>query len=229
MRFKSSIIALSTSTFLITAPAFAERTHTQQALVEGGTFTSMAIAGAVAGGPVGMIVGALGGAFLADQTRKANNSEIQLHQQEAEMVQMETHLARSERDIANMEVELLQKLTFQVLFATGEDALTELDIQRVEKLANYLKSHPNLLVNLDGHTDIRGSDEYNNVLSLERAKAVKQALIEQGIEDTRITHKGFGSEFAEAEKGDKDGYAKDRKVIIELMPEQVSEESLAQF
>ncbi len=229
MKFKTSLITFSAISILAVQPAFATRPESQQTLIEGGTFASIAMTGAIAGGPVGMIAGAITGAFLADQTRKAYDSEIKIQKQDATMTQMEISLAEHEQTLANMEVELLHKLTFQVLFATGSDKLTELDHTRVEKLANYLKAHPNLNVNLDGHADIRGTDEYNNVLSLERAKSVKEALIASGIKSSRITHQGLGSEFAEAEKGDKEDYAKDRKVIIDIYPTDEGSDSVAQF
>ncbi len=216
-------LILGTTLIATSTPAFAERTETQQALLETGTFTSLTLVGAAVGGPVGMIAGALGGVFLAEETRSANQNELALAQQTKMNQQLEADRVNNEQKLTQMQKALVDKLTFQVLFASGEDTLNELDHQRVLKLADYLKEHPNLMVHLDGHTDIRGSDEYNNVLSLERAKSIKTALINEGIEAHRITLEGHGAHYAKADqtraKDNPAEYAQDRKVVIELAPE----------
>ena len=223
--FASSILVST----LVANPAFAERSANQQALVEGGTFSTLTFAGAVAGGPIGMIVGAFSGALLAQETRAANDREIALQEQKLQSTKLEETLLKNEQNIAQLQQELVQKLTFQILFATGDDSLNELDKQRVGKLAKFLQDNPNLHVQLDGYTDIRGTDEYNNVLSFERAKSINEALIEQGVDAARIKFKGHGSTFASATKGDDAEYAKDRKVMIQLLSEGSSDDSVVQY
>ena len=55
-----------------------------------------------------------------------------------------------------------------------------------------LKANPDLRVRVDGHTDARGSDAYNQSLSERRAAAVRQFFIEEGIEPGRLESRGFG-------------------------------------
>lgn len=215
MKLTFSILSLTLSS-LLTAPAFAERSATSQAWVEGGTFTTLTVAGTVLGGPLGMVIGAAAGAWLAEETRNANQRDIALTDSATRAAQQEESLMHTEQQMAELQQDLVTKMTFQVLFATGEDTLNELDRQRVEKLAAFLQEHPRLNVTLDGHTDRRGTDEYNNVLSIERAKSVKSALLERGIDAARIQLKGHGSSYATAAAGDEAGFAKDRKVVIEL-------------
>lgn len=205
------------STALVTTPVFAARNKTQQAIVEGGTFASSAIAGTVAGGPIGFIIGALGGAFLAKQTRVANSAELSQYQATVEVEKLTHTISEQRSQITLLEEETVDKLTFQVMFATGEDTLSSVDLRRVKILAYYLEQNPNLIITLDGHADPRGTDEYNNVLSQERAQAIKLALMELGISSHRINTKGHGANQSTAQKGNLEDYAKDRRVDIQII------------
>ncbi|MDX1589725.1 MAG: OmpA family protein [Oleiphilaceae bacterium] len=64
----------------------------------------------------------------------------------------------------------------------------------LRRVAEDLKVHDHVTVRIEGHTDSIGSAEYNDKLSRERAEAVKQFLVEQGIDEDRITTIGFGLE-----------------------------------
>jgi len=203
---------------LSTSQSHAARGQVQQATLEGTAFTGLTIAGAVAAGPVGFIVGALGGAFLADQSRQANNAKLALLQADVEQQQLQTALDEQKMRLQAVGAEVVSKLSFQILFATGSDTLNELDLQRLSALAEHLERNPDLVVLLDGHADPRGTDEYNNVLSQERAKAVKEALETFGISAGRIRYQGHGNRFTSAPKGDEDAYRQERRVDITLEP-----------
>lgn len=63
-------------------------------------------------------------------------------------------------------------------------------------IGDFLLKYPNLIVEITNHTDYRGSDEYNNRLSQEKAKACVNYLTkEKQIDPTRITPKGYGESF----------------------------------
>lgn len=192
------------------------RTPNQQAAVEGTTFVGMTIAGTVAAGPIGFIAGALGGAFLADQSRRANQAEITLKEADKAQEQLQHALQQKEDDLNRLEELAAQRMTFQVLFATGTDTLNELDKQRIKALAEHLHSNPELTVSLDGHADPRGTDEYNNVLSQERAKAIKDALEKLGVASERIRYSGHGNRYSTAGKGNEEAYQLERRVDITI-------------
>ena len=80
-----------------------------------------------------------------------------------------------------------------IQFEFGSAALMEDSEEGVEMLKDFLVSHPEITVELAGHTDNVGSDAYNLKLSEERAEVVRQALIAKGIDETRLTAKGYGS------------------------------------
>lgn len=196
--------------------AHAARSNPQQAALEGSTFAGLTIAGTVAAGPVGFLLGALGGAFLAEQTRQANNRELALQQINAEHLVLQQALREEQMRTGELEELATEAMTFQVLFATGADTLNDLDLQRVRILADYLQANPELSVILEGHADPRGTDEYNNVLSQERAKSVKHALESMGVEADRIIHAGHGTSFSSAAKGDEEAYRQERRVDITI-------------
>ena len=64
---------------------------------------------------------------------------------------------------------------------------TELD-----RLAELLKSNPDLKIEIAGHTDNQGNAEANQVLSENRAKAVRDFLVRVDIDEARLTYKGYG-------------------------------------
>lgn len=80
-----------------------------------------------------------------------------------------------------------------IQFEFNSSALTENSEEGVAMLADFLESHPEIHVELAGHTDNVGSDAYNLELSSARAEVVRQALIIKGIAESRLTAKGYGS------------------------------------
>lgn len=76
------------------------------------------------------------------------------------------------------------------------DAAVELD-----KLVRVLKDNPAIEIELGSHTDARGNDQYNYILSDKRAYAVVQYLINNGIDPTRLTYKGYGEKVLVNECG----------------------------
>lgn len=111
----------------------------------------------------------------------------------------------------------LLKLAFQILFSPGADRLNDMELQRIQNLSRYLREQTDLIVVLDGHADPRGTDEYNNVLSQERAKAIKAAFLEMGIDTERIVCCGHGASRSSAGKGDLEGYSKERRVDLQIL------------
>jgi outer membrane protein OmpA-like peptidoglycan-associated protein len=189
------------------------------AIKQGTVFTTSTIAGAVIGGPVGFILGALGGAYMGEQIEKADHleaTEWQLSESEAQIVQLHGQLADARLVADDLAKVALQSLEFQVLFHTGEDHLTDRDLVRVEALGNYLEKNPSANVRLVGHADPRGTDEYNNVLSDQRALAVQNALERYGISSDRIERRAYGSAHSTAKNGDREAYALERRVDIEI-------------
>ncbi|NNE30512.1 MAG: OmpA family protein [Saprospiraceae bacterium] len=79
-----------------------------------------------------------------------------------------------------------------VFFDTASSELRPESFSELEKLKNFLNENPGLVIRIQGHTDNVGEDLYNKDLSLARAKAVYQFLIDKGISLQRLSFEGFG-------------------------------------
>jgi outer membrane protein OmpA-like peptidoglycan-associated protein len=79
-----------------------------------------------------------------------------------------------------------------VLFDTAKYTLKPGAREKLSKVAGILLAYPGLNVEVDGHTDNVGSDEYNQNLSNQRAESVRSYLVAQGVLTGSVTAKGFG-------------------------------------
>jgi OOP family OmpA-OmpF porin len=86
--------------------------------------------------------------------------------------------------------------------------------QRIKEVADYLKRHSDTDVVIEGHTDNKGSEEYNRNLSQRRANSVRRYLINKfGISSSRITAKGYGESKPIANNNTNQGRQRNRRVI----------------
>src|ERR1035441_5756808 len=79
-----------------------------------------------------------------------------------------------------------------VLFDTAKYTLKPGAREKLSKVAGILLAYPGLNIEVDGHTDNVGSDEYNQNLSDQRAESVRAYLVAQGVLTGSVTAKGFG-------------------------------------
>lgn len=82
----------------------------------------------------------------------------------------------------------------------------------IENHGQYLASYPDVKVRLEGHTDERGSREYNIALGERRALSVRQLLLLQGVSENQITTISFGEELPALEGHDESSWSKNRRV-----------------
>jgi peptidoglycan-associated lipoprotein len=79
-----------------------------------------------------------------------------------------------------------------------------------------LQANPNVAIRIAGHTDERGSDEYNLALGQRRAAAAKRYLVERGIAESRIETISYGEERPVAQGSDEDAWAQNRRAEFEI-------------
>jgi len=79
-----------------------------------------------------------------------------------------------------------------VLFDTGKWTLKPGAREKLAKISGIILSHPGLKLEVEGHTDSVGSDEFNQTLSERRAFSVRDFLVQEGINGSSITATGFG-------------------------------------
>ena len=92
-------------------------------------------------------------------------------------------------ELAPGDAVVLQNIQFEY----NSSALTDDSQAGIEMLVEFLKRNPDLKVELAGHTDDVGSASYNQKLSADRAESVRKALIDHGIDETRLSAKGYGA------------------------------------
>ena len=86
----------------------------------------------------------------------------------------------------------------------------------LKEAANVLKENANLKVSVEGHTDAKGSDDYNLKLSMRRAAAVKAFLIQEGVAESRLSTRGLGESQPVASNETDDGRAQNRRVELKV-------------
>ena len=99
-----------------------------------------------------------------------------------------------------------------IFFDFDKSVLLPQSYVELHNLTILLQEHPNMKIELSGHTDNKGKDKYNEQLSTNRAKAVYDYLISQGIEKKRLKYKGYGAKHPIAENKTDEGRAKNRRV-----------------
>jgi outer membrane protein OmpA-like peptidoglycan-associated protein len=105
------------------------------------------------------------------------------------------------------------------LFATGKADLNANGMRAVGDLATYLKNYPSATARLTGYTDSTGSAKINAALSQARAESVKTALVNQGIDGSRLMASGEGPSNPIASNNTAAGRQKNRRVEVAIIPE----------
>ncbi len=101
-----------------------------------------------------------------------------------------------------------------VYFAFDSDVVSEEGRQVLKYYADRLLSQPDIRVRLEGHTDERGSPEYNLALGERRAKAVKEVLVLFGVDPSRIEVISYGEARPAVDGHDEAAWAKNRRVEL---------------
>ena len=132
--------------------------------------------------------------------RQVQTDEPAVQEQDQEMAAEKTaeelEQERMEREAAErrLRAEKIKFMYEDVYFVKGRYSLSSEAQEILKRKAAWLMKHPDLNVLVEGHTDERGSKEYNFALGDLRAGAVKSFLIRQGIESPRLIAVSYGNE-----------------------------------
>src|SRR5699024_7791137 len=98
-----------------------------------------------------------------------------------------------------------------VAFATGQTSLRPEAKSHLGKLVQFVQSKPGKRIRIEGYTDSSGNAAINQSISLQRARSVGQALVEQGVDASRISAVGMGETNPVASNSTPEGRAKNRR------------------
>jgi len=149
---------------------------------------------------------------------------------EAETEKARQAAAKAEAEKAELRAQLLNQLNSilqtrdsarglivnmsDVLFDTGSYTLKPGAREKLAKISGILLAHPGLMLQIEGHTDSVGTDEFNQQLSERRADSVRDFLAEQGVPASAITARGFGKTQPVASNDTAEGRQRNRRVEL---------------
>jgi len=108
-------------------------------------------------------------------------------------------------------------LSNRILFASDDASIQQESRSRLMRIGQLLQSMGPLPLRLDGHTDATGSDAYNEQLSLRRAQAVADILIEAGLSKDLLQVRGLGKRLPLLDNKTRQGRAENRRVAIVVL------------
>jgi outer membrane protein OmpA-like peptidoglycan-associated protein len=164
--------------------------------------------------------------YVRDQVAQ---EDIRVGQVDSRVSQVDTHVgqvegtAKDALDRANAAHKLAEgKFLYQVVlsddsvkFPTDVHKLSSEATARLDELAQKLKTeNQNVYLEIQGHTDAKGSDAYNDRLGEERAEAVRRYLNQQGIALNRMSTISYGKVSPVAPNDTREGRAQNRRVVV---------------
>jgi len=166
--------------------------------------------GAAAGGIIGKAAGnAALGAIIGAAVGGATGAVIG-HEMDKQAEEMKNELpdAKVERVGEGIVVELNEK----ILFGFNHSDLSSQAMNNLGKAIDVFKKYPNTNIEVQGHTDSKGTDKYNQNLSVQRARNVSNYLSSNGVAASRLTIKGFGESAPKYDNNTEEGRAQNRRV-----------------
>jgi len=115
---------------------------------------------------------------------------------------------------------VIDRLVLHVNFDFDKSDVRPADVAELQKAIDFVKKYPGYEISIEGHTDSRGTDKYNQALSERRAAAVKAYLLKHGMIDTQkdmITTKGYGESKPIADNKTDKGRFENRRVEILIL------------
>jgi outer membrane protein OmpA-like peptidoglycan-associated protein len=110
-----------------------------------------------------------------------------------------------------------------IFFDFDKTTLRPESIPQLDRVVQFMRDNPTVSVEIGGHTDSKGSDEYNINLSQGRAEAVVNYVIEQGVDFSRIIAKGYGESLPVDTNSTDEGRQSNRRVEFKILEIDTSE------
>jgi outer membrane protein OmpA-like peptidoglycan-associated protein len=171
----------------------------------------------------------------AEADRLKRENEAQRAANEAEIANAAKQKAQLEGEKAELRSQLLRQFNAvlqtrdtarglivnmsDVLFDTGKSSLRPLAREKLAKVAGIVSGHPGLKLDVEGHTDSVGGDDYNQKLSEQRGSNVRDYLTQQGMAGSSVTTKGLGKTQPVASNDTASGRQQNRRVELVISGE----------
>jgi outer membrane protein OmpA-like peptidoglycan-associated protein len=173
-----------------------------------------AVIGTTAGGAAGAVIGRASGntamgAIIGAAVGGASGAIIGR--------QMDKQAEEIEKTVPDAKVErvgegIVVEFSSSVLFGFDKSNLSDEAKANLDKLVTVLNSYAETNIEIQGHTDSKGSETYNQDLSEQRARKVSYYLTNKGINSGRLTVKGFGESMPKYENDTDNGRTQNRRV-----------------
>ena len=121
-------------------------------------------------------------------------------------------------DVIRQGDELLLRMPSGITFAFNRFDIQPQFQTTLDQVAQTLNAYPSTMIDVLGHTDSVGGDEYNQRLSEQRAQAVASYLMARGVSQARIAIRGYGETMPIADNGSEAGRAANRRVELKVVP-----------
>ena len=167
----------------------------------------------------------------------AEAAQAQAQSAQAQLDQARQSAAQSEQEKAQLREQLRQQLNViletretarglivnmsDVLFDTGKYTLKPGAREKLAKIGGIVLAHPGLKLQIEGHTDSIGGDEYNQRLSEDRANSVRDYLVSQGVPADAVTARGFGKTQPVTDNSTAAGRQQNRRVELVVSGEAI--------
>jgi outer membrane protein OmpA-like peptidoglycan-associated protein len=175
----------------------------------------------------------------ADKARQAAQEQQKLAEAEADKARQSA--AKAEAEKSQLRSQLLEQLNSilqtrdsarglivnmsDVLFDTGSSTLKAGAREKLAKISGILLAHPGLTLQIEGHTDSVGGDEFNQQLSERRSDSVRDYLAEEGVPASSMTAKGFGKTQPVASNDTAEGRQRNRRVELVVSGDAIGKQS----
>ena len=155
----------------------------------------------------------------AKKYAKAQEKVAELAKQEADLAFEEIDALRRQLEslAARETVDGLVMTLGDFVFDSASANIKQGAVDNFHKVLEFIDGYPDRPIRIEGHTDSSGSDKFNLDLSQKRADAVRDLLVEYGIDATRIEATGMGETLPIADNNTEAGKAKNRRVDIIIL------------
>src|SRR5829696_6357613 len=127
----------------------------------------------------------------------------------------QARMDRERMDRERMMTEARSAVTARILFEYDQSELSADARATLDAKVPYLNANPGMRIRISGHTDDRGSDEYNLTLGQRRAAAAKRYLVQRGIDEGRIDVISLGEEQPASPGSDESAWSQNRRAEFE--------------